>query len=323
MRNLNGIDLLKFIMSIIIVSVHSCVFEILANDYLGGLIKTVSNVCVPTFFVISSFFFFRKVRSLTTTKEKNRQLLMFEKRTLFLYLFWIVVQLPYIIYLRKYSFPYLGLSMLKDIFLGETFVASWFLGAMIVGMPIVYGVNKKTSGCIIVLIISALYVYVYTYSMLSESWQQPYIWYGAHVGSLILSFWRGMFWMMLGYYCSSDKFVKVIVKTPQYVKLLLLVSILLLTPICSIEYISIPLTILVFAVFYSIPLKDSAVYKQLRVYSIIIYCIHGTVLAAVSFLFHPSTIMLTIIAILICIIIAVTICKLSMIPRFKLLQLAY
>lgn len=87
MRNLNGIDLLKFIMSIIIVNVHSCVFETLANDYWGGLIKTVSNVCVPTFFVISSFFFFRKVRSLTTTKEKNRQLLMFEKRTLFLYLF--------------------------------------------------------------------------------------------------------------------------------------------------------------------------------------------------------------------------------------------
>lgn len=231
--------------------------------------------------------------------------------------------MPYIIYLRKYSFPYLGLSMLKDIFLGETFVASWFLGAMIVGMPIVYGVNKKRVGYIIALIISVIYVYIYAYSMLSENWQKPYLWYGAHVGSLILSFWRGMFWMMLGYYCSSDKFVRVIVKTPQYVKLLLLVSILLLTPICSIEYISIPLTILVFAVFYSMPLKDSAVYKQLRVYSIIIYCIHGTVLAAVSFLFHPSTIMLTIIAILICIIIAVTICKLSMIPRFKLLQLAY
>lgn len=110
--------------------------------------------------VISSFFFFRKVRSLTTTKEKNRQLLMFEKRTLFLYLFWIVVQLPYIIYLRKYSFPYLGISMLKDIFLGETFIASWFLGAMIVGMPIVYGVNRQWARNVIVLIISVIYVYL-------------------------------------------------------------------------------------------------------------------------------------------------------------------
>ena len=265
MKNLNGIDLLKFIMSIIIVGVHSCVFEMLAKDYFGVLINNISNVCVPTFFVISSFFFFRKVRSLTTTKEKNRQLLMFEKRTLFLYLFWIVVQLPYIIYLRKYSFPYLGISMLKDIFLGETFIASWFLGAMIVGMPIVYGVNRQWARNVIVLIISVIYVYMYTYSILPESWQQPYLWYRVHVGSLILSFWRGMFWMMLGYYCSSDKFVRVIVRTPQYVKLLLLVSILLLTPVCPIEYISIPFTILVFAVFYSMPLKGSAVYKQLRV----------------------------------------------------------
>lgn len=248
---------------------------------------------------------------------------MFEKRTLFLYLFWIVVQLPYIIYLRKYSFPYLGLSMLKDIFLGETFIASWFLGAMIVGMPIVYGVNRQWVRNVIVLIISMVYVYMYTYSILPESWQQPYLWYRVHVGSLILSFWRGMFWMMLGYYCSSDKFVRVIVRTPQYVKLLLLVSILLLTPVCPIEYISIPFTILVFAVFYSMPLKGSAVYKQLRVYSIIIYCIHGTVLAAISFLLHPSTIMLTVIAIFICIIVAVVVYKLSMVSRFKLLQLAY
>lgn len=176
---------------------------------------------------------------------------------------------------------------------------------------------------VIVLIISVIYVYMYTYSILPESWQQPYLWYRVHVGSLILSFWRGMFWMMLGYYCSSDKFVRVIVRTPQYVKLLLLVSILLLTPVCPIEYISIPFTILVFAVFYSMPLKGSAVYKQLRVYSIIIYCIHGTVLAAISFLLHPSTIILTVIAVFICIIVAVVVYKLSMVPRFKLLQLAY
>ena len=200
--------------------------------------------------------------------------------------------------------------MLKDIFLGETFIASWFLGAMIVGMPIVYGVNRQWARNVIVLIISVIYVYMYTYSILPESWQQPYLWYRVHVGSLILSFWRGMFWMMLGYYCSSDKFVRVIVRTPQYVKLLLLVSILLLTPVCPIEYIS-------------IPLKGSAVYKQLRVYSIIIYCIHGTVLAAISFLLHPSTIILTVIAVFICIIVAVVVYKLSMVPRFKLLQLAY
>ena len=71
------------------------------------------------------------------------------------------------------------------------------------------------------------------------------------------------------------------------------------------------------------PLKGSAVYKQLRVYSIIIYCIHGTVLAAISFFLHPSTIMLTVIAVFICIIVAVVVYKLSMVPRFKLLQLAY
>lgn len=322
MKNFNGIDLLKFIMSIIIVGVHSCVFETLANDYWEVFIKNISNVCVPTFFVISSFFFFRKMRSLKNTKEKNKQLVMFEKRTLFLYLFWIVVQLPYIIYLRKYSFPYLGLSMIKDIFLGETFIASWFLGAMIVGMPIVYIINRNRLG-IIALIISLIYVYLHTYNMLPESWQQPYLWYRAHVGSLILSFWGGMFWMMLGYYCSSDKFVRVIVKIPQFVTLFLLVSILLLTPICPIEYISIPLTVLVFAIFYSMPLKDSVVYKQLRAYSIIIYCIHGTVLAATSFLFHPNIIMLPIVTVLICIIIAVVVCKLSMNPRFKFLQLAY
>lgn len=87
MRNLNGIDLLKFIMSIIIVNVHSCVFETLANDYWGGLIKTVSNVCVPTFFVISSFFFFRKVRSLTTLKKRIDNFLCLRKEHYFFIFF--------------------------------------------------------------------------------------------------------------------------------------------------------------------------------------------------------------------------------------------
>lgn len=87
MKNLNGIDLLKFIMSIIIVGVHSCVFEMLAKDYFGVLINNISNVCVPTFFVISSFFFFRKVRSLTTLKKRIGNYLCLKKEHYFFIFF--------------------------------------------------------------------------------------------------------------------------------------------------------------------------------------------------------------------------------------------
>lgn len=87
MKNLNGIDLLKFIMSIIIVGVHSCVFEMLAKDYFGVLINNISNVCVPTFLLYLLFSFSARCVALQQLKKRIGNYLCLKKEHYFFIFF--------------------------------------------------------------------------------------------------------------------------------------------------------------------------------------------------------------------------------------------
>ena len=63
MRQIPGFDLLKFIMSLFIVAVHMQLSDtLIVSNYLllGRGVRTLQNLGVPTFFVISSYLFFRK-----------------------------------------------------------------------------------------------------------------------------------------------------------------------------------------------------------------------------------------------------------------------
>ena len=59
---------------------------------------------------------------------------------MFLYLSWSIIMTPININLHHYEkMGLLGiLSWIKDLFFDYTFLASWFLGALLVGIPIVF-----------------------------------------------------------------------------------------------------------------------------------------------------------------------------------------
>lgn len=131
------IDLVKLILSIFIVAMHTQLF--------GGVIYPVTRLAVPVFFILSSYFFFCKQACLQK-EEKNKYYLHFVKRNLGLYLFWFVVLLPLTVYIGKY---YEGnilaslLRMLKNFFFASTFQVSWYLMALIIGTGIVFFLSKK------------------------------------------------------------------------------------------------------------------------------------------------------------------------------------
>lgn len=133
----NGIDLMKFIMAVVIVSIHTEIYTVLGQWYL-----VFQDHAVPLFFVFSSFFFFKKMRGAHYGKEIWNRLLHFEKRVNLLYLFWIVVLMPAILYwwhseYLKLSIPDLLFRFAKEYFFGSQFGAAWFFGALIVATPIV------------------------------------------------------------------------------------------------------------------------------------------------------------------------------------------
>lgn len=88
-KNYDALDLLKFIMSIMVVAIHTRLFEDVTFPWL--------RIAVPVFFMISSYFFFAKIRNTETVAQKSA-LLNFTKRNLQLYLFYFVLLLPITLY---------------------------------------------------------------------------------------------------------------------------------------------------------------------------------------------------------------------------------
>lgn len=131
-------DIVKFIMSLMIVAIHSQLFPMVLYPWL--------RLAVPMFFIISSYFFFDNLRKLENEKEKNQRLWKYVKRNLMLYGFWFVVLLPYTLYVRHYFENGIlnGIfEFIKSLLFGSTFPASWFIQALIVSVTIVFFASKK------------------------------------------------------------------------------------------------------------------------------------------------------------------------------------
>lgn len=124
-----NIDILKYIMSVMIMLIHvgySFDFPIL-------------RVAVPTFFIVSSYFFFKKVDALSP-EESKACYRKFIVRGIKLYAFWLVVLLPYMIAVKYQTrllaeyIVYFPLNLL----LRSVFPASWYLAAYMICISLVY-----------------------------------------------------------------------------------------------------------------------------------------------------------------------------------------
>lgn len=153
-RTYNSIDILKIILALFVVVIHSGIDK--------TVLAPVLRIAVPLFFIISSYFFFTKNAKLQTNKEKNTAFLKTIKRNLFLYLFWAIIQLPIVIFMRGYHHDFIFdgvLNVLKDIVIGGAFTGAWYLVALIIGILFVYLMSKKIPSIYLVLLSLPIYVF--------------------------------------------------------------------------------------------------------------------------------------------------------------------
>lgn len=76
-RIISGLDVMKFVMAILIDDVHVKGYLLFPIPIQNNLIHPTESLTVPTFFVISSFLFFRKTRD---AAHQLRLVLHFAKR---------------------------------------------------------------------------------------------------------------------------------------------------------------------------------------------------------------------------------------------------
>jgi hypothetical protein len=153
--NNGAFDIVKFVACILVVCIHTNPFP----NYFQPLYR----IAVPFFYMISSFLFFTRVRSLD--KGEHRQyILKYIKRSLILYLFYFIVLFPssYVFFYRSWwnlGFPDNILRFIEQFFLSYTFaIPSWYIVSSILGIIIIYYAIRYKSKYIMLVISVTLYI---------------------------------------------------------------------------------------------------------------------------------------------------------------------
>lgn len=135
-------DVTKFVLAIFVTMIHLISFGRLGN--LGKLPFPILRLAVPLFFMLSSYFFFSKLTH--TAKEQHDAVLKKSlTRNLYLYLFWLLIMFYEVNAYRGYlgNGILAGIKhLLTDFFLGSTFIASWYIMALMIGLAVIYGLSK-------------------------------------------------------------------------------------------------------------------------------------------------------------------------------------
>ena len=111
MRRYNSIDLGKFIMSIVVVAIHTHPLENSNAPLLDKIYEIIVNCAVPFFFISTGFLLQNKMSQLKTEKERICILKQHTLKLVKLYLLWSFIYLP----LAVYEYVRSGRSMLSCI----------------------------------------------------------------------------------------------------------------------------------------------------------------------------------------------------------------
>ncbi len=183
---LPGLDLLKFSMALCVVALHSWLFKNVPS--LHAVVHPLYLVAVPVFFTVSSYLFFAKV-SRCGAGGGWTVLGHYLKRLGVFYLFWFIVMLPLTIIAKHWHHHFSAAGFFRDLFLASTFRGSWFLAALLFGMPVVFIARKAFGGVPVLFAALALHL----------AFQPPLIDFFPLLGRIgRYAFPSSMVWMALG-----------------------------------------------------------------------------------------------------------------------------
>lgn len=147
-NNKNGIDILKYVLSIFIILEHTIPMICFSRNYFTyGLLHMPQRLSVPLFFLMSSYFFFYDILKEPVEKRKDK----FKKRILRwikLYLIWSIIHFVVSSYdwFQKDTFDYESMIwyIKRYIILAKSGIL-WFLYSMIIGIIVTYFIGKILS----------------------------------------------------------------------------------------------------------------------------------------------------------------------------------
>ena len=139
------IDAYKFVLSLCVVAIHAGLWPSVLYPWL--------RLAVPSFFLMSSYFFF-----CNPTSDRYKSFVL---RLLKMYVAWFVILLPITLNLRKDTwFASWGwLRFLSDLMFTSTFATSWFFAALLLAVTVVYFARRFMNIGVLCLLSVVLYAF--------------------------------------------------------------------------------------------------------------------------------------------------------------------
>ena len=138
----HSIDLLKFIGSIMIFTMHISAFR--DFEQLSFVFELLTRWAVPFYFVCSAYFLFSKGKNGNITKTDLKKYI---KRIAMLYLCWFIINLPSVIACVFYSHNIFNWKVwfcfFRDLVLSSSFSGSWYLVSCMFSAVFVYMLSKR------------------------------------------------------------------------------------------------------------------------------------------------------------------------------------
>ena len=129
-KNYYGIDLLKFIMAVCVVAIHTQPLYSIQSIVVQRLFDTITSLAVPYFFSVSGFLLFSKIDANISCTKNMEVCKRYLSRVLSLYVIWNIIYLPITIFGFKennMSFARYVLDCIRGfLFIGQQFY-SWQL----------------------------------------------------------------------------------------------------------------------------------------------------------------------------------------------------
>lgn len=193
-------DIVKFVMSLLVVAIHASLYPYVIYPWV--------RMAVPLFFMISAYFIFGKLHHATGEQQKEI-LKKYVVRNALLYVCWFVVLSPMTYLTRGQIYFGHGVGagireLLRNLFFGNTFLASWFIPAAVFGVLIIYVLCNRLRKDVLLMLLCAL---VFALVTLRSAYDAAIYdtWLGAALrayeralGNPVFSFPAAIVWVFLG-----------------------------------------------------------------------------------------------------------------------------
>lgn len=349
----NSIDLTKFICAILIITIHISPFgsngENSIISYLNfGIQDYIARIAVPFFFMASGFFLYRKTLLADFDPELSKKYCI---RIFQLYIIWTIIYSPLIIgrfFNDKQGLVHAILVFVRDTIFTGSYTQLWYLNGLIVAVIITSVLLYKKVSLKKILLCAII---LYLIGLFAQSWfgfieplkeLTPTLWSILElIEKVIVTTRDGVFlgfpFVSLGM-CFAFFDIK-ISKKKSFVGLCISM-VLLLFEVFLFQYIGfvhehnmylflVPVTFFLFAFVKEVQLADNAIYKTLRTLSSLIFFGHlwvgavvGKLLSFISEGLGDSWLKF-VISLIVTIIWAYIVMKLSERKKFKLLSYLY